>query len=432
MPGPFAVSTALHAFNSFGRGPYQYGSKLFCFAFSDYQNIQAFVSEDDGVTWTATGGAKTISSSVNALGGCKSLDGQSVYVLYVSGSFVVQRLKVSRFDMNSGTFVDDSSDGPILNSGAGNSPVLCIEQSTDTTLVILTKTFRSGSQSTASITTLDEALGSWDTLHDPAGQTGSLLFLGVGLVRGASDRVHGFVVETDGSDQRLLHVLAYGSGGGIGSAFSEIVPEIMQGFPNVSAAAAGASIAVAYNSPDVGIGSPQAISVAIATDADNPSWTTTVADAATVGTEDGSQVALIGGDSLRLVYRPVGGDVLFSIYNGASWNLPESLFSPNLNAVYIEGKQITDGLGVLFADTDFSTDAVSSYFQVPGGAQINGSAGIPSEEAFGKTHGVFGGGSPETCGAPVHIPPAVPCQQIPVTPAYPGDQDGCPTRGYSL
>jgi hypothetical protein len=63
---------------------------------------------------------------------------------------------------------------------------------------------------------------------------------------------------------------------------------------------------------------------------------------------------------------------------------------------------------------------------------VTGVAGIPSDEKFGRTHGITGGGDPQSCGEVELIPPVDGCG-----PAYtpPGDdepQNGCPTYGYSF
>lgn len=432
MPGPFNVSSAIHGIRTSNRGPFASGGNLYCFAFDGFQVISAYVSSDNGETWNQVGDTRTATSLTCSFGCCLSTDGQYIYVLYIAD--FPQRLQVSRFNLSLGDFDSDSSPGPVLESGAGSAPVSYIEQSADGTLVVMVKDFDPiNGDSTIGLATLSSGLGSWSSLDYPSGQdVDGTLFLGAGLVRGgASNRVHGFAVRDTSGVYVLLHILAYGDGGSIGSDFVEIT-EIESDFENVSAAASGSLIAVAYNSADVGIGDPMAVSVAIASDEDEPTFVSTVVDDTSLGTEDGSQVELIGGESFKLVYWPAAGDVLCSRYSG-SWSSPEAFFTPSDIILQLDGFDLDSGFGFFFADTDFSVEnPFSFYFEVPGGATITGSVGIPSEEAFGKTHGVYGGGVPETCGAPVPLPPAVPCQQIPVTPEYPGDQDSCPTSGYSL
>jgi len=71
------------------------------------------------------------------------------------------------------------------------------------------------------------------------------------------------------------------------------------------------------------------------------------------------------------------------------------------------------------------------YFLGATPLQLLGGVGIPSEEAFGKTHGLTGGGPPLTCGDPVVVPPQDTCGPVPVTP-IPEDQRGrCDTLGFS-
>lgn len=435
MPGPFQVDSAIHGLRTLNRGPFQVGADLYCIAFSAFQVISAFVSADNGETWTQTGSTKTVSSFTCSFGCCLSTGGDYLYVLYIST--FPQRLQVSRFNLALGDFDLDSAAGPILNSGAGNAPYSFIEQSIDGTLVAMVKDFDAiNGDATVALATLSVGLGTWSTLSYPNGQSDDdTFFLGAGLVRGGSDRVHGFALKNSGAGTFLMHILAYGGSGGVGSEFSEIAEVVSDsGDPAdvVSAAAAGSLIGVAFNSADVGIGDPQAVSVATAADADSPSFTVGVVDDSTVGTEDGSKLELIGGDALRLIYHPSGGDVLYSLYSG-SWSSPETLFTPSDTLQALDGFDLESGFGFFFADTDFSEENPPSfYFEVPGGATINGAAGIPSEEAFGKTHGVSGGGEPESCGGdPVVIPPAPGCNSLPTVPYYPGDQDSCPTRGYS-
>lgn len=62
---------------------------------------------------------------------------------------------------------------------------------------------------------------------------------------------------------------------------------------------------------------------------------------------------------------------------------------------------------------------------------ITGLAGIPSGEEFGKTHGVVGGGDPETCGDP-SAPPADGCGPAIDPPGDDEPSNGCPTYGYSF
>lgn len=60
-----------------------------------------------------------------------------------------------------------------------------------------------------------------------------------------------------------------------------------------------------------------------------------------------------------------------------------------------------------------------------------GGEGIKSEEVFGRTHGVTGGGDPQSCGTPVIIPPSPTCGPIDVTDVPDEQRDACPTYGYS-
>lgn len=438
MPGPFQISAAIHPIPGFGtQGPFQYGGDLYCFAFSDLDTItgegtlSAYVSSDDGETWTDTGESRTTTSSNLCFGSCLSTSGDYVYVLYVGDPFAAN-LYVVRFNLTNGTFDADSPTGPALADGAGISPGLLIEQSTAGGLGIMTKTFSSG-DARVSLCTLDAALTSWSSLSNPSGQTGGLSYAPYAIARGTSGRVHGFAVEFDGSDTRLLHVLVLGSGGGVGTAFDEVAPVIyLDSSDPVAAARSDGTIAVLYNAPDVGIGSPQMVASAIATSADIPSWTIETVDASTSGTEDGSTIGLIGGSDYRAVYRPLSSDdVVYSTYS-SGWAAPVSLSLtvPGGFGMVITGRELTSNFGFCYTDFTNGQESPSFYFSVGGTAQaIVGIEPIPSGEKIHRTHGVTGGGL-ETCGTPVPVVADNTCN--PVDPDLAVDAPSiCVPQGYS-
>lgn len=82
--------------------------------------------------------------------------------------------------------------------------------------------------------------------------------------------------------------------------------------------------------------------------------------------------------------------------------------------------------GVIY--TDSSTTSFVYFFPIDEGSDqpIVGVSGIISAEAFGRTHGVSGGGDPPGCGAG---PPITPVPGVPATP--PGTPSTCGTIGYA-
>lgn len=86
--------------------------------------------------------------------------------------------------------------------------------------------------------------------------------------------------------------------------------------------------------------------------------------------------------------------------------------------------------GAVFALAE-DVAAQQCYF-IAGFLQITGEFGIPSDEKFGITHGLEGGGDPQSCGEVELIPPGDGCGPA-YTPPGPDEPDnGCPTYGYSF
>mgnify|MGYP000945067795 CR=1 FL=1 len=432
MPGPFQVSTAAHPLTQRGgpQGPYPYSGTLYCFAFSGLTTLEAYSSADAGETWTATGEQVEIGGNVQCFGACRSIAGDYVYLLYVVPSGLDERLEVSRFNLATGAFDDTSAAGPLLTDGAGNSPLLWIEESTDGGFGVLCKTFSAGGQAHAAIATLSADLNTWSTLSEPAGQTDpDHLFNAVGIARGLDGRVHGFVrkatISTD--EHSLLHVLVIGESGGVGTAFDEIASEIDNEDFQISAAALDdGTIGVIYNAPDVGVGTNWKLRSAIATSADTPSWA--YADTDTSAAADvGSNAGLIGGTSFRAVWN-AGSDLFTSVYS-AGWNSPSVLASTLAGA--ISGRELsTNTYGFFF--TDFSDDPLPSFYFLAGGEgqTITGVEPITTKELLYGTSGVTGGGL-DTCGTPIAVEPSNACN--PVDPDTAIDAPGeCVPQGYSF
>lgn len=432
MPGPYAVSTAIHPIAPSGgpQGPYAYTSTLYCFAFSDATTLEAYSSSDAGATWSATGSTRTIGSSTRVFGSCRSISGDYVYVLYVVPDGSDTALEVSRFNLATGAFDDTSAAGPTLEQGAGNSPLLWIEESTDGGFGVLCKTFGGSGNARAAIATLSADLNTWSSLSEPSGQNDDdLLFNAVGIARGVDGRVHGFVrkatVSTD--EHSLLHVLVLGDSGGIGTAFDEIAAEIDNEDIDISAAAlADGTIGVVFNAPDVGVGTNWKLVSAIAASADTPSWTVEDIDDSTAA-DAGAFAGLVGGSAFRAVYY-ADGDVYASVYS-SGWSAATLLFSSVAGA--ISGRELASGYGFFFSD--FSDDPLPSfYFAFTAGGEItlSGVEPIATKEQFYNTSGVTGGGL-ETCGTPVPVQVDNTCN--PVDPDTAIDAPAtCVPQGYSF
>lgn len=431
MPGPFQVSTAAHPIADRGgpQGPWEYAGTLYCFAFSALTTLEAYASVDDGETWTATGEQITIGGNVQCFGTCRSIADDYVYVLYVVPSGIDERLEVSRFDLSSGLFDDTSAAGPVLTDGAGNAPLLWIEESTDGGFGILTKTFSGGGQAHAALATLSSDLNTWSSLSEPAGQSDpDLLFTAVGIARGLDGRVHGFVrkatISTD--EHSLLHVLVIGETGSIGTAFDEIAAEVdNEDFQISGAALDDGTIGVIYNAPDVGVGTNWKLRSAIATSADTPSWS--FADIDTSAAADaGVNAGLVGGSAFRAAWA-ASGTIYASEYS-SGWSGSTALLASIGGA--FSGREVGSAWGFFF--TDFSDDPLPSfYFLASGDDQaITGVEPIATKEQFYNTSGVTGGGL-ETCGTPIAVEPSNACN--PVDPDTAIDAPAtCVPQGYSF
>lgn len=112
----------------------------------------------------------------------------------------------------------------------------------------------------------------------------------------------------------------------------------------------------------------------------------------------------------------------------------------SLDLVYDVGSEIgtvgagafTGGSACVFSLTaTFPVAAQPCYFVGVAPLQLLGGEGIKSEEAFGRAHGITGGGPPVTCGEPVIVPPQPGCSPVPVTPIPDGQEGQCDTLGFS-
>jgi len=432
MPGPYQVSTAAHPITNRGapQGPWEYAGTLYCFAFSALTTLEAYASSDAGATWTATGEQIEIGGNVQCFGTCRSIAGDYVYVLYVVPDGINESLEVSRFDLATGAFDDTSAAGPTLTNGAGNAPLLWIEESTDGGFGVMTKTFPgSGASTQVEICTLSADLNTWSSLSAPAGQTDTdHQFNAVGIARGLDGRLHGFVrkriISTD--EHSLLHVLVIGETGSVGTAFDEIAAEIDDEDFQISAAAlSDGTIGVIYNAPDVGVGTNWKLRSAIATSADTPSWT--YADIDTSAAADaGVNAGLVGGSAFRAAWA-ASGTIYASEYS-SGWSASTALLASIGGA--FSGREVGSAWGFFY--TDFSDDPLPSfYFLASGAAQtITGVEPIQTKERVFNTSGVTGGGL-ETCGTPIAVEPDNSCNPVDPDTAIDAPAE-CVPQGYSF
>lgn len=455
-------------------GPIEYAGSLYLIGLASYavtdsdeSSIGIFESTDGGATWSQTGSTIAIPSANDAGGiygdiptrdaeflhGCLDVDWPAepyAYIIHsgLSGGFGC--LFVSRFNATLGDFDATSSAGPTIpvsGSLSGHDFLgWMIAQATDRSFGILANlnTAAPSNPDRVYAMSLSSNLSSWSGRAQVAGQTDDFSYTASGIARGEDGLIHGWIeaqgVSFDSEHFIMYHTVVVGGGGGIGSALQSVYSlydsagvitgtKIFQS-PYTGAFRDGKVYFVAAGAAE-GIGSQYNLIAAVADSAEEPTWELQTIDA-TANAENSYWAGVAANDSaVQVVYNINNSfDTILQSANtdGSTWSGSAEAVD-GVEPFFIGGGFFSLGFGITFGLNDYDL-----WFEVSGagGAAIIGSAGIPSEEAFGKTHGVFGGGEPETCGAPVPIPPAVPCQQIPVTPAYPGDQDGCPTRGYSL
>lgn len=453
-------------------GPIEYAGSLYIIALasiadteSDESSIGIFESTDGGATWSQTGSTITIPSAEDVGGiygsvatrdpeffhGCLDVDFPAepyAYIIHsgLSGGFGC--LFVSRFNATLEDFDMTSSAGPEIPfaTALGNHDFLgwMIAQSSDRSFGVLANLNSAGSSTDRVYAmSLNEGLSSWSSRAEVAGQTNDFSYTASGISRGVSGLVHGWIeaqgVSFDSDHFVMYHTIVVGGGGSIGSALQDVYSlydtagittgtKIFQS-PYTGAFLDGKVYFIGAGGA-IGIGSQYNLISAVAGSEEEPTWEIKTIDDNDVA-ENSYWAGIASNDTSVVVCYNINNtfdNVLQSFNFGADWSEPSEAVSI-AEPFFIGGLMFSLGFGVTFGQGDYDL-----WFETSGagGATIVGSAGIPSEEAFGKTHGVFGGGEPETCGAPVPIPPAVPCQQIPVTPAYPGGQDSCPTSGYSF
>lgn len=153
-----------------------------------------------------------------------------------------------------------------------------------------------------------------------------------------------------------------------------------------------------------------------------------------VATTGAAALAGVGGEMYLLWFdgSDLRGKIAGSTLSGcAAWGAASTFLAvPAASIMMLGASPVPNGIGVLFSiariDNVFPVDEWFDvwYVEIPisHGQIITGPLGIPSEEAFGKTHGVLGGGDPLTCGSLSSLPIPPGCNE-PVLVPNSGDQD---------
>lgn len=440
MPGPFGIAGAFPGETSQIRrcnGPFEHDGNLFTVALSvpDFGDevLSVFKSADDGATWAPVGSSRTLGSGESGyftgLGVCAHTDFPSTPYLYIAYVNPAHEMYVERFDVDAENFDLASGAGDVL--GIGINPVLMIEHSPDGMLGLLVNyrndpTFNEARVDVYSI--LDDLTGMVGPT-EVADQSDGQGYVAGGIARGDSGRIHGFLqtgTDAPGGVGEIYHTLVLEAGGAIGAG-SEFVAECNYN-AIVSASYGGGQIALAYPGPGWAVPLDATgflgVLTSIAPSDDSPAW-------------DDSEVyssAITGlciyhnGSLFEVFYAPDPGDIERQVWDGLAWGstqtlAPGPLFLPSVRA-------ITDGVGIIYADSDFDD---LWYLSVPvlSGPALHGET-IPTGEFFFSTHGVTGGGGEVNCG-PGGVEPTEPgCNPNPPTgPVDPAHRNTCPVpQGY--
>lgn len=452
-------------------GPIEYGSTLYVIALTTLAEEQdensvlgIFRSLDGGETWSQTGSTITIPSAEEVGGihgsiatgdpeylhGCFDVDYPTEPYTYIAHSGLsggVGCVFVTRFDASAGDFDTTSAAGPEIPiaGSLGNHDFLgwMIAQSSERDFGVLANLNSSGSDiNLVYAMSLSEDLGSWSSRAVVPGQADGA-FSAAGIVRGAGGRVHGLIEKQgyglEDSDFTVYHTVVIGGGGGVGGALQVITtmtdnesiitgPKIFES-PYTGGYLSGEVLFV-FALPPEGIGAEYNLVAAHGGSEDEPIWDILSIDE--TANAENSYWAGVGSSAstveVAFNINNTFDSVMVSSYDGSEWGAAVEA-TDGVGPFWIVCNRIAAGLGITFGNGDYDV-----YFVIlgGGGATIVGSAGIPSEEAFGKTHGIFGGGGDgETCGTAVPVPSEESCNSIPVDNRYPGDQDSCPTAGYS-
>ncbi len=434
MAGPFTITGAFAPMLVVGcAGAYRHGANLYAIAFLEdipapgvNSTLGIFKSTDDGVTWGAVGGTKTVVDSVTMggdnfpprqFGCCIDSDFPTTPYVYVAYADSSGELTVSRVDLSADDWAGSSSGGPDLTDADYNSFVrgYAIEQ--DPSTGDFTVTFTAETETTNNVAftfqglyacVLGAGLSGWTGPDLVAGQDteetsgGTSSYHCHAMAKGSGGRVHAFVKRGELSGQSVAHFFALGGPGFVGSAFTTVA-SITSGGTDYGQFAIGLAdaslIGVLYT--DDGL-----VLAATSPSADVPSWTSTTVDPA----------GLFGGlmsensGSLVSLYGDAAG-INFATFNGSTWDLGTQLFTFGGDGFAMQSATIDANTLQLVYTPDFTSMVYRSYVLAVAGQTLTGADPIPTGEMFFASHGVTGGGDPFDCGETSLEPPPDGCEE---------------------
>lgn len=414
----YEVTGALTQSTHRGRGPWEYDGKLYLVALDSPGEFPApfgvFESEDGGQTWAPLGPRRE--SAVQELGVCAHYEFPAtpwLYVAYPAASSLeiggALDVVVSRFDLAAGTWSDSS---PLeFAPDTGSIGGVLVEMSDDEKVWAVE---RGGSGAQIQHSYLSPSL-TWARAFEPIAGAGSN-YDPAALLRGTDGRMH-LHVKVYGGDV----VLADEADGGLETVYSaELV---------VSQAAS------AYDAEGN-----------LALLADDGALQLRLG-------ESGSSIytdASVGASGYSLAAVLARGEGAFDVYwfefasaalwrrrwDGLTWTgAAQELGTFDIGAgpAIGLGAMSIGGPGLAFGINIEESGVYDLWFWPISAAAllITGLVGIPSGEAFGTTHGLVGGGEPESCGDP-SAPPADGCGPTSEPPGDDEPTNGCPTYGYSF
>ena len=414
----YEITGALTQSTHRGRGPWEYDGKLYLVALDAPSEFPApfgvFESEDGGQTWAPLGPRRE--SAVQELGVCAHYEFPAtpwLYVAYPATSSLeigaALDVVVSRFDLAAGTWSDSSPEelAPVPGVLGG-----CLVEMADDGKVWVVA--RGGAPQAIQHSHLSESL-SWARAFEPIAG-GSSNYDPAALLRGTDGRMH-------------LHVKVYGgdvvlgdeADGGLETVYSaELVVS-----QSASAYDADGNLAL--------LADDGALQLRLGTSAAGSysDWS--------VGASGYSLAAVLArGDGAFDVYwfEFAGAELWRRRWDGSTWTGAAQdlgIFDIGAGPAIGLGAMSIGGPGLTFGINIEDSGVYDLWFWPISAAAllVIGDAGIKSEEAFGRTHGVRGGGPPQTCGDPQIVPPYPNCGPIPVTDVPEEQRNTCPTYGYS-
>lgn len=416
----------------------------------DPSYLRAFRSADSGQTWAAAGGETKEVLTQLGLGLATRVITRAhpewpaqpyLYALYCTPD---EQLHISRYDCATETWDQESSGDPdiveALPGGFQNFLSWSFDFTEDDDAGGLLYNDPDGylhpntnyyaRVSYVPITRSTLSFGAPVRVEDQPDNT--IVFRAGDVRRGAAGTLHGFVSQGDPAfvepDTTYQSVLRFTGAGPSAPALSTFVTGVT-GYPYAAQREERGGdtyiyVLVARSNPSLGqslwVGQSTSLGVTF----------TEVFDEAGAGLLDYPLAVAPNADIYRAWPSPAE-DLERQTYDGATLGDLELAHDGAETIGTVGAGQFGSGSACVFSLVQ-AGEAQPLYFFGAAVLQILlGGAGIPSEEAFGKTHGLTGGGPPLTCGDPVIVPPQDTCGPVPVTP-IPEDQRGrCDTLGFS-